>query len=88
MSDFSSPPNVPEFSVSEISAALKRTVEDAYGYVRIRGEISQPKVASSGHCYMRLKDDRAVIDAIIWRGNMAKVPHRPEEGMEVIASAN
>ena len=86
MSDFSSPPNVPEFSVSEISAALKRTVEDAYGYVRIRGEISQPKVASSGHCYMRLKDDRAVIDAIIWRGNMAKVPHRPEEGMEVIAS--
>ncbi len=86
MSELSSPPNVPEFSVSEISVALKRTVEDAFGYVRIRGEISQPKVAASGHCYMRLKDDRAVIDAIIWRGNMGKVPHRPEEGMEVIAS--
>jgi len=86
MSEPLSPPNVPEFSVSEISAALKRTVEDAYGYVRIRGEISQPKVAASGHCYMRLKDERAVIDGIIWRGNMSKVPHRPEEGMEIIAS--
>lgn len=86
MSEPLSPPNVPEFSVSEISAALKRTVEDAYGYVRIRGEISQPKVAASGHCYMRLKDERAVIDGIIWRGNMSKVPHRPEEGMEIIAA--
>ena len=86
MSDSPTAVNVPEFSVSEISAALKRTVEDAYGYVRIRGEISQPKVAASGHCYLRLKDDRAVIDAIIWRGNMSKQPHRPEEGMEVIAS--
>jgi exodeoxyribonuclease VII large subunit len=78
--------NVPEFTVSEVSIALKRTVEDAFGYVRIRGEISQPKVAASGHCYMRLKDDSAVIDGIIWRGSMSKLAHQPEEGMEVIAS--
>lgn len=78
--------NVPEFTVSEVSSALKRTVEDAFGYVRLRGEISQPKVAASGHCYMRLKDENAVIDAIIWRGSMSKLAHRPEEGMEVVAS--
>ena len=78
--------SVPEFTVSEVSAALKRTVEDAFGYVRIRGEISQPKIAASGHCYMRLKDENAVIDAIIWRGSMAKLAHKPEEGMEVVAS--
>ena len=86
MADRLPPMNVPEFTVSEVSNALKRTVEDAFGYVRIRGEISQPKVAASGHCYMRLKDESAVIDAIIWRGSMAKLAHRPEEGMEVIAS--
>ena len=78
--------NVPEFTVSEVSQALKHTVEEAFGYVRIRGEISQPKVAASGHCYMRLKDENAVIDAIIWRGGMAKLSHKPEEGMDVIAS--
>ncbi|NKB45251.1 MAG: exodeoxyribonuclease VII large subunit [Alphaproteobacteria bacterium] len=86
MADRAAPMNVPEFTVSEVSNALKRTVEDAFGYVRIRGEISQPKVAASGHCYMRLKDESAVIDAIIWRGGMSKLAHRPEEGMEVIAS--
>lgn len=86
MSNRPSSANVPEFTVSEVSSALKRTVEDAFGYVRIRGEISQPKVAGSGHCYMRLKDENSVIDAIIWRGNMSKLTHRPEEGMEVVAS--
>lgn len=86
MSDRPSSANVPEFTVSEVSSALKRTVEDAFGYVRLRGEISQPKVAASGHCYMRLKDENAVIDAIIWRGSMNKLAHRPEEGMEVVAS--
>ncbi|MHB1204820.1 MAG: exodeoxyribonuclease VII large subunit, partial [Rhodospirillaceae bacterium] len=49
--------NLPSVTVSELSAALKRTVEDTYGYVRVRGEISQPKVASSCHCYLRLKDE-------------------------------
>ena len=86
MSTSAPPLNVPEFTVSEVSSALKRTVEEAFGYVRIRGEISQPKVAGSGHCYMRLKDESAVIDSIIWRGSMSKLSHRPEEGMEVIAS--
>ncbi|AEO46631.1 exodeoxyribonuclease VII large subunit [Rhodospirillum rubrum F11] len=77
--------NLPELSVSELSGALKRTIEEAFSRVRVRGEISQPKVAGSGHCYLRLKDDQAVIDAIIWRGTMAKLALRPEEGLEVIA---
>ncbi len=79
-------PNLPSFTVSELSAALKRTVEDAFGYVRVRGEISQPKVAASGHCYLRLKDEDACLDGIIWRGAMARISLRPEEGMEVIAT--
>ncbi|WP_041794700.1 exodeoxyribonuclease VII large subunit [Pararhodospirillum photometricum] len=78
--------NVPELSVSELSGALRRTLEEAFGHVRVRGEISQPKTASSGHCYLRLKDDQAVIDAIIWRGSLAKMTLRPEEGLEVIAT--
>jgi exodeoxyribonuclease VII large subunit len=79
--------NAPALSVSEVSAALKRTIEDAFGFVRVRGEISQPKVATSGHCYLRLKDENANLDAIIWRGTMAKLRGlKPEEGMEVIAS--
>ncbi len=78
--------NLPSVTVSELSAALKRTVEDTYGYVRVRGEISQPKVAASGHCYLRLKDENAVIDGILWRGTLAKVGVRPEEGMEVVVT--
>jgi len=80
------PHNLPAFTVSELSASLKRTVEDAYGYVRVRGEISQPKVAASGHCYLRLKDETAVLDGIIWRGSMAKLKIKPEEGMDVIVT--
>jgi len=76
--------NSPEFSVSELSAALKRTVEGAFGYVRVRGEIFQPKVAGSGHCYLRLKDENAVLDGVIWRGTMAKLSFAPEEGLEVL----
>lgn len=78
--------NRPPLSVSELSHALKRTVEDAFGFVRVRGEISQPKVAASGHCYLRLKDENAVLDGIIWRGTMGKLGLKIEEGMEVIAS--
>lgn len=78
--------NLPAFTVSELSAALKRTVEDAYGYVRVRGEISQPKVAGSGHCYLRLKDENAVLDGVMWRGTMSKIRIKPEEGMDVIAT--
>lgn len=87
MSEAPSPThNLPSVTVSELSAALKRTVEDTYGYVRVRGEISQPKVAASGHCYLRLKDENAVIDGILWRGTLAKVGVRPEEGMEVVVT--
>ncbi len=78
--------NLPAFSVSELSAALKRTVEDSFGYVRVRGEISQPKVAASGHCYLRLKDETAVIDGVMWRGTMSKLKIKPEEGMDVVAT--
>jgi len=78
--------NAPPLSVSEVSAALKRTIETAFGLVRVRGEISQPKVASSGHCYLRLKDETANLDAIVWRGTFSKLGLKPEEGMEVIVS--
>jgi exodeoxyribonuclease VII large subunit len=79
--------NVVEFTVSEISAALKRTIEDAYGYVRVRGEISGYKGPhSSGHAYFTLKDDRARIEAVIWRMTLVKLRFKPEEGMEVVAT--
>ncbi len=81
-----SPPNLPEYSVSELSRALKRTVEDAYSYVRVRGEISGFKRAASGHLYMTLKDSDAVIDAVCWRGVAGQLPMQPEDGAEVIAS--
>ena len=83
-----SPPgsNLPEFTVSEISAALKRTVGDAYGHVRVRGEISRPSMPGSGHIYFTLKDESAVIDAVCWRGTAGRLSVRPEEGMEVIAT--
>jgi exodeoxyribonuclease VII large subunit len=79
--------NLPEWSVSELSAALKRTVEDAYGFVRVRGEISGFRGASpSGHCYFRLKDDRAVLEGVIWKGVYARMRVKPEEGLDVIVS--
>ncbi len=78
--------NVAEYSVSEISAALKRTVEDTFGHVRVRGEISGYRGPhSSGHAYFALKDDKAKLEAVIWRTSMARLRFRPEEGMEVIA---
>ena len=78
--------NAATFSVTEISGVLKRMVEENFSHVRVRGEISQPKVASSGHCYLRLKDENACIDGIIWRGSMSRLGIRPEEGMEVIVT--
>src|ERR1700726_436252 len=79
--------NVPEWTVSELSAALKRTVEDAYGYVRVRGEISGYRGPhSSGHCYFALKDEGARIDAVIWKGVFGRIRFKPEEGLEVIAT--
>src|SRR5437763_1554391 len=79
--------NAPEFTVSELSSALKRTVEDAYGHVRVRGEISGFRRAhSSGHCYFALKDESAKIEAVIWRTTHARMRFKPQEGLEVIAT--
>jgi exodeoxyribonuclease VII large subunit len=79
--------NMPEWTVSELSAALRKTVEDSYGYVRVRGEVSGFKGASpSGHCYFRLKDDKAVLEAVVWKGNFARMRVKPEEGLDVVVS--
>ncbi|SLN33044.1 exodeoxyribonuclease VII large subunit [Oceanibacterium hippocampi] len=80
------PGNVHEYSVSEISSRLKRTVEDAYDHVRVRGELSGFKRAASGHLYMALKDDQAVLDAVCWRGNAGRLTFRPEDGLEVVCT--
>ncbi|OJU45723.1 MAG: exodeoxyribonuclease VII large subunit [Alphaproteobacteria bacterium 65-37] len=78
--------NVPEFSVSELSFALKREIETAFPRVRVRGEISQPSFPRSGHCYFRLKDENAVIDGVAWKGTLPRLGIRIEEGLEVIAT--
>src|SRR6476661_10828539 len=80
------PGNVPEFSVSELSFALKRQLEGAFPRVRVRGEISQPSFPRSGHCYFRLKDENAVIDAVCWKTTLPRLSIKVEEGMEVIAT--
>ncbi|MGA1803076.1 exodeoxyribonuclease VII large subunit [Rhizobium sp. HT1-10] len=82
-----SPSNLSEYSVSELSGSIKRTVENAFDQVRVRGEISGYRGPhSSGHAYFSLKDDRARIDAVIWKGSFSKLKFKPEEGMEVIAT--
>ena len=78
--------NAPEFTVSEISGAVKRVIEGEFGLVRVRGEISRVSRPASGHFYFDLKDDRASIAAIIWKGQAAKLKIRPEEGIEVVAT--
>src|SRR5579871_46703 len=81
------PANIPEWSVSELSAALKRTVEDAFGYVRVRGEVSGFRGASpSGHVYFRLKDDKAVLDAVIWKMTFGRLRVKPQEGLDVVVT--
>src|SRR6202012_6145484 len=84
MSEAAAKPNLPEFSVSEIAGLLKRTVEDAFPFVRVRGEISKLTTASSGHVYFDLKDDKAVINAIIWKQSARLMKLRPEKGLEVV----
>ncbi len=78
--------NIHEYTVSELSGALKRTVEDQFGHVRIRAEISGLKQAASGHVYLALKDEKAVLDGIMWRGVAQKLSFRPEDGLEVICT--
>jgi exodeoxyribonuclease VII large subunit len=78
--------NAAEFTVSELAGAIKRALEDGFGHVRLRGEISGFRgVHASGHCYFALKDDKAKIEAVIWRAVMQRLKVKPEEGMEVIA---
>ena len=79
--------NAPEMTVGELSGALKRTIEDRFGFVRVRGEISNFRGAhSSGHAYFCLKDETARIDAVVWKGTFAKLKTKPQEGLEVVAT--
>ncbi|MCV6595704.1 MAG: exodeoxyribonuclease VII large subunit [Mangrovicoccus sp.] len=79
-------PNTPEFTVSEISGAVKRMVEGNFAHVRVRAEIGRVSRPRSGHVYLDLKDDRAVLAGVIWKGQAARLRTQPEEGMEVIAT--
>ena len=79
--------NAVEWTVSELSAAVKRSLEDAYGFVRVRGEISGFRgTHASGHCYFALKDENAKIDAVIWRSTVARMRIKPAEGLEVVVT--
>ncbi|MFY0617149.1 exodeoxyribonuclease VII large subunit [Shimia sp.] len=78
--------NAPEFSVTELSGAIKRMIEGEFSHVRIKGEIGRVSFPRSGHVYLDLKDDRSVIAGVMWKGVAARVSTRPEEGMEVVAT--
>jgi exodeoxyribonuclease VII large subunit len=78
--------NLPEYTVSELSLALKRSVEEHFSHVRVRGEISGFKRHGSGHCYFALKDAEAVLDAVCWRQTAIRLPIKPEDGMEVVCT--
>ena len=87
MSDSAPLTNAPELTVSELSGALKRAIEDQFGHVRLRGEISNYRGPhSSGHAYFSLKDASARIDAVVWKGVFSRLRIKPQEGMEVIAT--
>jgi len=79
-------PNLPELTVSELSAALKRTLEDAYGYVRVRGELGNVKYHSSGHVYVDLKDDKACLAGVIFRSSATRIKVKLEAGLEVVVT--
>src|SRR5689334_2615439 len=78
--------NLPEYTVSELSAAVKRSLEQGFSYVRVRGEVSGFKRHGSGHCYLSLKDADAVLDAVIWRMTAQRMSLRPEDGLEVVCT--
>ncbi len=78
--------NAPEFTVTEISGAVKRTIEGEFGRVRVRGEIGRVSRPRSGHIYLDLKDDRSVLSGVIWKGVAARLATMPEEGLEVVAT--
>lgn len=78
--------NAPEFSVSELSGAIKRVIEGEFGHVRVRGELGRISRPRSGHIYLDLKDDRSVLSGVIWKGVATRLSVQPEEGMEVVAT--
>ncbi|MDD9797663.1 MAG: exodeoxyribonuclease VII large subunit, partial [Alphaproteobacteria bacterium] len=78
--------NVVAFSVSELAQSIKQAVEGRFGHVRVRGEIGRVTKASSGHIYLGLKDDKAVLEAVIWRGMAQQLAVPPQEGLEVICT--
>ncbi|RMD93413.1 MAG: exodeoxyribonuclease VII large subunit, partial [Alphaproteobacteria bacterium] len=78
--------NAHEFTVSEISGAIRRVIEDEFGRVRVRGEVGRVFLARSGHLYFDLKDERSVLAAVSWKGQVGRLTVRPEEGMEVVAT--
>src|SRR5215212_3001322 len=77
--------NIPEYSVSEISGAVKRTLEGAFGRVRVRGEITELKRYPSGHIYLSLKDEGGKIAAVVWKSSVSRLGLEPENGVEVVA---
>jgi len=79
------PSNVVELSVSELAGALKRTIETTYDHVRVRGELGRVTIARSGHMYADIKDDKAVLNSVMWKGSVQRLPFKPEEGLEVVA---
>ena len=86
MTDVAPDTNAQAYSVSELSFALKRTLEDAYGFVRLRGELSKVTFHSNGHVYLSIKDDKACIDGVVWKGSVRGLSVRPEQGLEVIVT--
>jgi len=78
--------NAKPYSVSELAFALKRTLEDAYGFVRLRGELSKVTHHANGHVYLTLKDERSAIDGVVWKGSVRNLSVRPEHGLEVIVT--
>src|ERR1700744_5478538 len=78
--------NLQPFSVSELAFALKRTIEDAFGFVRLRGELSKVTFHSGGHVYLDIKDEKASISGVIWRTTGQRLAIKPQTGMEVIVT--
>ncbi|MEM9784603.1 MAG: exodeoxyribonuclease VII large subunit, partial [Pseudomonadota bacterium] len=78
--------NTPEFTVSELSRGVKRTLEDAFGAVRVRGELGRVTFHRNGHVYLDLKDENAVLAGVVWKSSVRGLEIRPQEGDEVIAS--
>ena len=78
--------NSPEFTVTELSGAIKRVIEGEFAHVRIKGEVGRVSRPRSGHIYLDLKDDRSVISGVIWKGVAGRLQTQPEEGMEVVAT--